>query len=1059
MRKSRRTADRAGLATVCVLAVCAPVSTGWGSETIDPGSPWPKYEVLELEIPDEVAAGEVSLVELADLDGDHLLDVLVAWQIGHEGVLVAYPGGDREWRREHNRPLMGPEVLARTPAAIRHVAVADMDWDGGIDVIMAVDGRSRLDWFPLAGPRPAEVFRAVTLPGPVTALAAHDYGRRDFAASPVVGLSTAAGPQVALFPDQRAPAAQEPLLVPSEGPVNEILAGNLDGDAWWDLAVATERGVEILAGTDSASRSAARRISVTKRLVDGGAATGFAVDRFERKTTHTVAVIGSRGLVLADPVTERESSFSKGLGPVGDDAWVQSAWSGVGRGPALITADADGLRLEGSLELDDGGAWRSAESAILELGGPVVLARAGRISRDPIDDFVVLIEGSNQPVLLLAAPRVTYGVTTEDDHDDGNCDGDCTLREAINAANASAGYDVIRGIAQTFNDFTVASELPWLTDPVGLNIPPDITWYIRGDSCTAGCYGLFVDADGCGADQVEILNFAKTPGGSRGIGLFIRNSYHSWLNNVTASDNQGRGVYLEDSSDTHLTGWFDDNGGHGVHMVPGPGSLSANNHLSYMSALRNNESGVRIQEVPDTMIGGTGGGEQALVAGNTMSGIYISGLGATGTSIAGARTTHLTTSGNGIHAVYLLTAGVTTVGSPITGGENTFDDSGSDGIRITNSTASHQIVNSAIQDNEENGIAILGSSNVEIGPDVSAMHNTQHGILIGKNGAVPSHHITVEDSVAGSGLGLPIIRGNQWFGIEIDDGYSNTIGSLDHGNKITDNGWGGVRIRGTGAQFNTVKDNVIGVIEAGTITLANRGPGLVVVDSPANVIGGSQGEGNTIAFNQGHGISVTTADAVGVNLRYNSIYENDGIGIDLGTDGVTPPDPNDADTGPNHLMNQPLILWAESCGGSAWVSGVRDSGSGFFVHDVYAGGSCDPTGWGEGLEHHAVFATTHQTSGRYRFSAETSGLRLGTRITAMTTDFLASSSEFSNCIELTSGRAGDTTADCVFAADDLSGVIRVADDPGHLTPGNPDVDGDGDVDADDLQLDVVRVFF
>ena len=83
------------------------------------------------------------------------------------------------------------------------------------------------------------------------------------------------------------------------------------------------------------------------------------------------------------------------------------------------------------------------------------------------------------------------------------------------------------------------------------------------------------------------------------------------------------------------------------------------------------------------------------------------------------------------------------------------------------------------------------------------------------------------------------------------------------------------------------------------------------------------------------------------------------IGIDLGTDGVTPPDPDDADTGPNHLMNQPLILWAESCGGSAWVSGVRDSGSGFFVHDVYAGGSCDPTGWGEGLEHHAVFETCH----------------------------------------------------------------------------------------------------
>ena len=1059
MRNARWSEDRAGFAAACALVFCVAMSTARAAELLDPGAPWPKYEVIELEIPDEVAGGELAIVELADLDGDHLLDVLAAWRIGDEGVLVAYPGGDREWRREHERPLMGPEVLARTPAFIRHVAVADMDWDGGLDVIMAIEGRSQLDWFPLAGPRPAEIFQDVPLPGQVTALAAHDYGRRDFAASPVVGLSTAAGPQVALFPEQRAPASQMPLLVPSAGPVNDILTGNLDGDAWWDLAVATDSGVEILAGTDSASKSDARKISVTKRLMNGESATGFAVDRFERRTTHGLAVTGPRGLALADPVTERESPFLKGHGSAEQGSWVRSAWSGVGRGPALITPDSRGLRLDGSLEIDDGGSWRSVESAVLELGGPVALARAGRITRDPVDDFVVLVEGSNRPVLLVAAPRTTYGVTTEDDHDDGNCDGDCTLREAINAANASAGYDVIRGISQTFNDFTVTSELPWLTDPVGLNIPPDIPWYIRGDSCTAGCFGLYVDADGCGADLVQMLGFTKSPGGARGIGLFVRNSYHSWLNEVAAKNNEGHGVYVEDTSDTQLTGSFDGNGGHGVHIVPGPGWLSANNHLWYLMAQNNGESGVRIQEVPDTMIGGTGTTNQAVVAGNTMSGIYISGVSATGTSIAGLYTSYSFTPGNGGHAVYLLTAGATSVGSPIVGGANLLEESGLDGLRIMNSTASHQIVNSTIKENLGHGIAILGSSNVEIGPDAIVMNNELHGILIGKNGAVPSHHIAVEDSTVGSTTSLPLILGNRWVGIEIDEGHSNSIGTPGHGNLITYNGWGGVRIRGAGAQLNTVKGNTIGVTESGSSTLGNRGPGVLVVDSPSNIIGGVQGEGNIIAYNDAHGISVTTAAAVGVNLRFNSIYANDGIGIDLGTDGVTPPDPDDGDSGPNHLMNQPIILWAESCGGSAWISGIRDSGSGFFIHDIYAGGSCDPTGWGEGSGYHASFGSTHQSPGRYWFSAETSSLGVGAKITAMTTDLFASSSEFSNCIELTSGRAGDTTADCVFAADDLGGIIRVIDDPGHSTPGNPDTDGDGVVDTDDLQLDVVRVFF
>ena len=45
------------------------------------------------------------------------------------------------------------------------------------------------------------------------------------------------------------------------------------------------------------------------------------------------------------------------------------------------------------------------------------------------------------------AHAATFTVNTADDHDDGVCNAaDCTLREAINAANANAGADTI-----TFN--------------------------------------------------------------------------------------------------------------------------------------------------------------------------------------------------------------------------------------------------------------------------------------------------------------------------------------------------------------------------------------------------------------------------------------------------------------------------------------------------------------------------------------------------------------------------------------------------------------------------------
>src|SRR5512132_2010325 len=49
------------------------------------------------------------------------------------------------------------------------------------------------------------------------------------------------------------------------------------------------------------------------------------------------------------------------------------------------------------------------------------------------------LRGSIQPTVHAAS----FVVSTADDHDDGTCNADCTLREAINAANAAGGADTI----------------------------------------------------------------------------------------------------------------------------------------------------------------------------------------------------------------------------------------------------------------------------------------------------------------------------------------------------------------------------------------------------------------------------------------------------------------------------------------------------------------------------------------------------------------------------------------------------------------------------------------
>jgi len=1055
MRIALLKAPSFGLVLSLLLCVTAIASA---EEILDPGAPWPKYRVEELIVPDSVEDGELTVLELVDLDGDHLLDLLVAWRVGDAGVLVAYQGGSREWRIEHDTPLMEPVILARTPSAIAHATVADMDWDGYLDVVMAVEGRMELEWFSLSSPLPVEVFEVLPLPGSVTSLTALDYGRRDFVVSPVVGVVTAAGPELALFPEWKAPVAQAPLFVPIGGAAHEIATGDLDGDAWWDLVVATDRGIEVLAGTDSGSRTRAREMAVSKSLIVGDSAVAFALDRFGRSTTHRLVFAGSEGILLSDPKTASLSSSLKNTASGGASDWVRSMWSGVGRGPALALPDPKGVRLYGALDLDGEGVWQAAESAILDLGGHAVIAEAGRISRDAVDDLVVLLEGESQPTLLIAAPRTTYGVTTEDDHDDGNCDGDCTLREAINAANAAAGYDVILMVpGGPAPHFYPTIQLPDLTDSVGLNMGSLAAWFLDGSECSGGCTGLVLAADTCGVDFVHASNFAKNVADQRGVGYLLFGSYHSWLDAVSATHNESHGVVFYDSSDTHLVGEFSYNDEDGVHLKQGVAGLTDNNHISSIIVNNNGGSGVRIDNVPETMVGGSGASNRVAADGNQFAGINISGPATSGTTIGKLRPS-LMVPGNGFHSVYIAAAGSITVGSPISGAESDLRNNPGTGVTIWNSSADIQIVNCSMKDNGQYGIGVFGSSNVTIGPDVQVVENAKHGVFITDDGVNPSHHITIEDSVIGSTQALPLIPGNSWFGIEIAGGHHNTIGSPGHGNTITRNGWGGIRILGEVATGNSIRGNFIGTDPNGA-NHGNDGAGVVIESAPSNSIGGAVDGGNVIAWNEGHGIVVGGKASVHVDLRFNSIHDNDGIGIDLGGDGVTLPDTDDVDSGPNGLLNQPLIAWAESCGGATYIVGQRHSGAGIFVHDLLTNTSCDPTGWGEGESHIGWFSTSNGSAGRYNFRTVVAGDYTGIGITGMTTDLGGSTSEFSNCKVVSAGRAGDATADCVFAADDVSGVIRVVDDPAHVTPGNPDADGNGVVNAADLPILLGKTFF
>src|SRR5207253_9084199 len=88
--------------------------------------------------------------------------------------------------------------------------------------------------------------------------------------------------------------------------------------------------------------------------------------------------------------------------------------------------------------------------------------------------------------------------------------------------------------------------------------------------------------------------------------------------------------------------------------------------------------------------------------------------------------------------------------------------------------------------------------------------------------------------------------------------------------------------------------------------------------------------------------------SVGNAIRFNSIHDNVGLGIDLGGDGITPNDPGDLDTGPNSLQNTP-VLTAVAAGSQTRVVGrLESSPLTSFIIDLYANPRAHLSGYGDG---------------------------------------------------------------------------------------------------------------
>ena len=428
-------------------------------------------------------------------------------------------------------------------------------------------------------------------------------------------------------------------------------------------------------------------------------------------------------------------------------------------------------------------------------------------------------------------------------------------------------------------------------------------------------------------------------------------------------------------------------------------------NLSGTGALGNTGHGIEILGGNGTRIGNTGVGHGNLIAANGGSGIYIEGTIANNTiveaNILGSDDPAHPALGNTEYGVHVLQGATgTTIGSDRASGNlisgNTLygiaiDGAGTTGTVISGNTIGTDSAGTTANANQAGGIWLTNNSSAtQIGGNTTnddynlISGNAGHGILIDAGSTLNDVH--------GNTIGLSLIGltalSNTGSGLQISSG-SNTIGTGTSAgrNTISGNKQHGIYIL-SGSSSNVVQGNFIGLDVPGTGAVANEANGLLI-ESNDNLIGGTTaGQGNSVANNLSNGILVSGGAAVDNAILGNSIQDNAGLGIDIGTTGVSANDADDTDAGSNRTQNFPVLTNADTDESSeVTVTGSLNSTANTdYRIEFFASSSADGSGYGEGSQYLGFIEETSDGSGNLAiFETLSANVAVGEYVTATAT--------------------------------------------------------------------------
>ena len=469
-------------------------------------------------------------------------------------------------------------------------------------------------------------------------------------------------------------------------------------------------------------------------------------------------------------------------------------------------------------------------------------------------------------------------------------------------------------------------------------------------------------------------------------------------------------------------------------------------------------TGTPLIQIDGSMLSGTNDGLVISGGGSTIKGLAIVGFSGSGlvlNSLGGnvvaadylgvpASSTQVNGDGTGLS---ITGSSDNTIGGSTAGSGNVISGNTDDGILINASSgpaADNAILANLIgttpsgkgaMGNGQSGIAIVGASGNEIGFPALGLGNVISGNLgagIAVNSGA-SGTLIQNDAIGVTADGDTAI-GNGGDGILLDDAPQTLIGGGGQyeSNEIGANAGNGINTSGDTTGL-LVEGNFIGTNSTATQNLGNYQNG-IQLGSSSNTIGGTlAGAGNTIDDN-GVGQVAAGVQLIGAvnqnEILSNSIYQNDGLGINFGN-GPTPNNPPGT-PGPNDYQNYPVLSVAQSDGSTTTIQGTLYSiPNTQFLIQFFSSPSAALSDFGQGklLIGTQSVQTDADDNATFTVTFPTAAL-VGQFISATATDPAGNTSEFARDItvqgQINVSLAAAATPDPVLAGGTLTYTLTVS---------------------------------